>query len=399
MSFEKLFSRRSYYLLVALTSEGQLIFEENRNGSVIGVRLNDRNFLNDARHSIYYNRNNNITTLLIDREPVQLLPIPGISILDGDKTLGATEIQLGGLNTTDPRFIAYKGYTGCLSNVAISINGGANIKPLEEYMSSMKQDNNIVRATIPAGIRNMQCSVLHLEPNFSMGYDKAWVEAPPERTLYKSRYSTTTRPPQEQQGIGMYIFIVLCCIFVAAAIIGYVYKIWRSQKNRQRRRDAASRTVMSIAFDSQRRHPQQYMESSLTTIDVKAIGLKNVMDIDKKSNGIYVPNAKEYKPLSNMETKDLINNKKADEEREKKELLGSTIDLREEAALEEHEREEEDTREPDENKSQKKDTGNNQDESHVIPVRNKMARTSLIDKFYPNETQAFLDKLFRDRFK
>lgn len=57
--------RRTYYLLVALTSEGQLIFEEDREGSTYGVRLNDRNFLNGARHSVYYVRDNNTATLMV----------------------------------------------------------------------------------------------------------------------------------------------------------------------------------------------------------------------------------------------------------------------------------------------------------------------------------------------
>lgn len=66
ISFDELFSRRSYYLLVALTSEGQLIFEEDRDGSAAyGVRLNDRNFLNGARHSVYYVRDNNTANLLV----------------------------------------------------------------------------------------------------------------------------------------------------------------------------------------------------------------------------------------------------------------------------------------------------------------------------------------------
>jgi len=52
--------------LVALTSEGQLIFEEDRDGAAAyGVRLTDRNFLNGARHSVYYVRNNNTATLLV----------------------------------------------------------------------------------------------------------------------------------------------------------------------------------------------------------------------------------------------------------------------------------------------------------------------------------------------
>lgn len=51
--------------MVALTSEGQLIFEEDRDGSAAGVRLGDRNFLNGARHSVYYVRDNNTATLLV----------------------------------------------------------------------------------------------------------------------------------------------------------------------------------------------------------------------------------------------------------------------------------------------------------------------------------------------
>ena len=37
---------------------------------------------------------------------------------DEDNSPGVTEIQLGGLNTTDSRFSGneYKGYTGCLSS-------------------------------------------------------------------------------------------------------------------------------------------------------------------------------------------------------------------------------------------------------------------------------------------
>ncbi|XP_070161529.1 axotactin isoform X5 [Polyergus mexicanus] len=351
-------NKRSYYLLVALTSEGQLIFEEDRDGSAAyGVRLNDRNFLNGARHSVYYVRDNNTANLLIDREPAQLIPLPGLPIrADEDETPGATEIQLGGLNTTDSRFVAYKGYTGCLSNVVISINGGPGMKPLEEYMLFTKQASETVRATIPAGVRSAQCAVFHAQPgglepprNDSVGRDREWVEDPPERIPYKSQYSSAT---QEEQGAGTYIFIALCCVFVAA-VIGCIYEVWRSaRKDRERRRRAASGAAATVAASgSQRWQPQQYTESLVTATGVKAIGFKNVMDDDKRPNGTHVkaPGAKEYKPLPNTEPKDLMNDKKvhakADEEPEKKELLGSMEDLREEPELEEREEEEEEEEE------------------------------------------------------
>jgi len=141
------------------------------------------------------------------------------------------------------------------------------------------------------------------------GRDKAWVEDPPERILYKSQYSGAT---QEEQGAGTYIFIALCCVFVAA-VIGCIYEVWRSaRKDRQRRRDAASGAVATTASGSQRWQSQQYTDSLVTATGVKTIGFKNMMDDDKRPNGthIKVPNAKEYKPLPNTEPKDLMNDKK-----------------------------------------------------------------------------------------
>lgn len=127
--------------------------------------------------------------------------------------------------------------------------------------------------------------------------------------MYKSQYSGAT---QEEQGAGTYIFIALCCVFVAA-VVGCIYEVWRSaRKDRQRRRDAASGAVATTASGSQRWQPQQYTESLVTATGVKTIGFKNVIDDDKRPNGTHVkvPNAKEYKPLPNTEPKDLMNDKK-----------------------------------------------------------------------------------------
>lgn len=60
-------TRRSYYLLVAISAGGELIFEEDREGTAtsVGARIKDRNFLNGARHSLYYKRTNQSATLLV----------------------------------------------------------------------------------------------------------------------------------------------------------------------------------------------------------------------------------------------------------------------------------------------------------------------------------------------
>ncbi|XP_048515012.1 uncharacterized protein LOC105689244 isoform X2 [Athalia rosae] len=397
---------KSYYLLVALTSEGQLIFEEDREGSAYGVRINDRNFLNSARHSVYYVRDNNTATLLIDREPVALLPIPVLSLaddLDSTDNPGENEIQLGGLNTTDPRFTAYKGYTGCLSNVVISINGGARMKPLEEYMLFTKKGSETVRATTPAGVRSAQCAPFHaqargLEPprNDSVGRDKVWVADPPERKVYMSQYTDST---QEEQGAGTYIFIALCVILVAA-VMGCIYEVWRSaRKDRQRR----SRDREEIATNPQRWQGAPYADSVIASApSVKSVGFKTDED-DKKSNGTLAKSAtKDYKTVPTAETKiDLLIDKKthikADEEPEKKELLGvntavvfkspklnpfSMEDLREEPELEERE---EEIDEDNEDGSSTSDSSCNRDED--ILVRPTSVRESSVANSFREESK------------
>lgn len=41
-----LFYRRSYYLIIAITPDGHLKFEEDREGAVYGAEIKNRNFLN-----------------------------------------------------------------------------------------------------------------------------------------------------------------------------------------------------------------------------------------------------------------------------------------------------------------------------------------------------------------
>lgn len=109
--------RSTYYLMVAITADGYLLFEEDRdNGSplLLGARI-ERNFLNHARHSIYYVRNQTFAQLYIDREQVPLVGFtPRAATPTAD--MGVNRVQIGGINTTDPRFAIFKSYSGCLSS-------------------------------------------------------------------------------------------------------------------------------------------------------------------------------------------------------------------------------------------------------------------------------------------
>jgi hypothetical protein len=51
------------------------------------------------------------------------MPISFLSrsdVPEGDQ--GINEVQVGGLNTSDPRFAVYKNYKGCLSSKCVSLH-------------------------------------------------------------------------------------------------------------------------------------------------------------------------------------------------------------------------------------------------------------------------------------
>lgn len=105
---------RSYYLMVAITSDGFLQIEEDREGSAFSVVI-ERNFLNNIRHSVYYQRTGDDAMLLIDREKVAL-ESKVVLALTPVADIGSNSVQIGGVNTTDPRFAGLKSYSGCLSS-------------------------------------------------------------------------------------------------------------------------------------------------------------------------------------------------------------------------------------------------------------------------------------------
>lgn len=54
----------------------------------------------------------------VDRDPITINKFPALSLTESfkDNKLGDNEVQVGGLNTTDPRFTPYTCYSGCISS-------------------------------------------------------------------------------------------------------------------------------------------------------------------------------------------------------------------------------------------------------------------------------------------
>lgn len=109
------FYSRSYYLLVGLSLEGHLTVQEDREGAVFSTTVNKKNFINGARHSVYYRRDYNESELYVDRELTPMNQIPAQTFTNIPEK-GANEVQIGGHDTNDPRFATYKRYSGCLSS-------------------------------------------------------------------------------------------------------------------------------------------------------------------------------------------------------------------------------------------------------------------------------------------
>ncbi|XP_017127336.1 uncharacterized protein LOC108146046 isoform X1 [Drosophila elegans] len=217
-------AERSYYLLLAITSDGYLQLEEDRdNGLTVGARI-DRNFLNSARHSVYYVRNGTQSQLFIDREQVPLTEFAARVLTTGGDA-GSNRVQIGGINSTDSRFAVFKSYSGCLSNIYIQVNGHV-MKPLEEYMLFTKSTADNITVINPQGVRSAQCNAKFdvseqptQEPmvNVSM-IPEPWVEEPPARVPYVPRFVYDENKQEDSTQVvfltltSVFVIIVICCL-------------------------------------------------------------------------------------------------------------------------------------------------------------------------------------------
>ncbi|XP_045517931.1 contactin-associated protein-like 2 isoform X1 [Pieris brassicae] len=280
-------NKRSYYLLVAITQDGYLKFEEDREDSAYGAEVKNRNFLNGARHTVYYTRIENETKLLIDRIeiPLEKLSPQGLwEVVD----VGTNEVQIGGLNTSDPRLKIFKGYNGCLSNILVQINE-YEMKPLEEYMLFTRSDSETVNAVNAQGVRSAQCSADFDEAwpehdqlgathngSFLISVDKTWVEDPPSRLPFDSLH---TQPDAEEESTDR-IFIALIVIFVCCLCYCGSH-MWRTQKAYKLRLE--KETDENILRNKEKATKLQ--EPSVSFLQIKE---ETEKEGDKKSNGVVI---------------------------------------------------------------------------------------------------------------
>ncbi|XP_059608344.1 axotactin [Phlebotomus argentipes] len=226
-------NHRTYYLMLGISADGHLLFEEDREGVAVKGKV-ERSVLNNARHSVYYERHGDNGTLWVDRQNVPLLPFT-LMALTGTAAddVGVNEVQIGGINTTDPRFAIYKSYSGCLSNILIQVNNDS-MKPLEEYMLFTKTGADNIAVTNSQGVRSAQCNAhfdsvqkLISEPtlNFSLATDRTWVEDPPIKIPYKSIYTTLTKKEEKTP----VVFITLSILFLII-IIACAFEVYRSNR-------------------------------------------------------------------------------------------------------------------------------------------------------------------------
>lgn len=194
-----------------------------------------------------------------------------------------------------------------------------------------KKGSETVRVTNAPGVRTAQCAVFHALPrgpeppkndsvvsssdhhfqkkfeeeffilSFLQNRERSWGEDPPKKIPYKARYSDKT---QEEQSPAIYIFIVLCSIFIIA-LLCCCYEIFRS--SRQKRKSKSRSRAGSAGSGSQRWHDGG--EGGPTSGSVKSVGFKEVTDVaeEKRPNGTMNHakspnvNSKDYKPLANSE--------------------------------------------------------------------------------------------------
>ncbi|CAG9793731.1 unnamed protein product [Diatraea saccharalis] len=282
-------NKRRYYLLVAITQDGYLKFEEDREYSAYGAEFKNRNFLNGARHTVYYTRIGQEAKLLIDRIEVPLEKLSPQGLWEMFDT-GSNEVQIGGLNTTDPRLKIYKGYNGCLSNIFVEINEYI-MKPLEEYMLFTRSDSEKVNAVNAQGVRSAQCSTDFDEAwpehdqlgsthngSFLISVDKTWVEDPPSRTPYDSLYQ---QPDTEEENTDKFFIALIVIFLLGLCYCGY--HMWRTHKAHKIRLE--KETDENIMRNKEKAVKLQ--EPSVSFLQMKD-DIEANKDGDKKSNGVTI---------------------------------------------------------------------------------------------------------------
>ncbi|KAI8426434.1 hypothetical protein MSG28_005270, partial [Choristoneura fumiferana] len=282
-------NKRSYYLLIAITQDGYLKFEEDREDSAYGAEVKHRNFLNGARHTVYYTRIGEEARLLIDRIeiPLEKLPLQGPwEVLD----VGSNEVQIGGLNTSDPRLKIYKGYNGCLSNIFVEVNE-YTMKPLEEYMMFTRDSEKVVVVNAQ-GVRSAQCSADfdeawperdQLSPthngSFLISGDKTWVEDPPSRVPYDSLYQ---QPDAEEENTDKFFIALIVIYILGLCYCGY--HMWRTHKaHRLRLEKETDENIMKS-----KEIATKLQEPSFAFMQMKEGEEANKEGTEKKSNGVTV---------------------------------------------------------------------------------------------------------------
>ncbi|XP_055621269.1 axotactin isoform X3 [Toxorhynchites rutilus septentrionalis] len=277
---------RSYYLMVAITQDNHLHIEEDRDGSTHEARI-EGNFMDDARHSIYYTRNGNESSLLVDRLEIpikQTQSKPLVQVQDP----GANHVQVGGVNTTDPRFAVYKSYDGCLSNIFIQVNNDT-MKPLEEYMLFTKSEAEMINVINSQGVRSAQCKQFDVIPkltpfneptlNMTSSIDKNWVVDAPARVAYEA----INVDPSKEEDKTQVVFITLTTVFVVIVVCCLI-EVYRSDREYKKRLERE--TDEDIILSKEQAAKMQY-ESSTT--NVKGFNYKAVPLDEKKENGAAKP--------------------------------------------------------------------------------------------------------------
>ncbi|KAI5645545.1 laminin G domain-containing protein [Phthorimaea operculella] len=284
-------NKRSYYLLVAITQDGYLKFEEDREEAAYGAEVKNRNFLNGARHTVYYTRSGDEAKLLIDRIEVHLEKLPPQDLFEASD-VGSSEVQIGGLNTTDPRLKIYKGYNGCLSNIFVEINNQSSMKPLEEYMLYTRSDTEKVNVVNAQGVRSAQCSADFDEAwpehdqlgathngSFLISVDKTWVEDPPSRLPYDSLYQ---QPDDEEENTDKIFISLIVIIILGLTYTGY--HMWRTDKAHKLRKEKEEDEKIL----RNKEKAMKLQEPSISFAQLKKDDEEANKEEEKKPNGISI---------------------------------------------------------------------------------------------------------------
>ncbi|XP_023242349.1 uncharacterized protein LOC111640558 isoform X5 [Centruroides sculpturatus] len=236
------FSESENYIMVTILPQGSLSIEERFNASVSKIHITkNTSFVDNFRHWIYYQRNNDIVDLVVDGDvyPVNRHIVTS-SLLH--RHYNYSSVLIGSLYPFDSKISDMKisNFSGCLSNLIVTFND-IEIKPLEAAFGYEKGTHQNVQ--IFGGVTQTHCAEFADNTNYIKNIlpllpdilKEEWISELPKIIPYKFELPNEKVEHLEKIKVISSRVAITMAVFLLVVLIGVMIYVWRLHKRYQRK--------------------------------------------------------------------------------------------------------------------------------------------------------------------